>query len=261
MTWYDDVEIRESMKAFLSFLFEPIVCKLGYEYAEGEDDDTSLLRTMAIGSAAGAGAESVMEKLKELFKECMTSGDVSHIPPDLVAITFQIGVREGGIEEWKWLRTAYLTHKSPAVQQAAISGLCNCGSGDQAKEQLDETYKFMKDGVRPQDLVFFMAYLGRNSHAEKKALQFLKDNFDELNTKFGGTSILPHIVALPVSILNSEQDAADIEAFFEDKDTSKFSMRLAQALESIRARAAWKERSTEEVREWIKERNISSGRV
>jgi len=46
------------------------------------------------------------------------------------------------------------------------------------------------------------------------------------------------------------KDYEAIEAFYKDKDTSKYKLALAQALDSIRARAAYVQRSAEDLKGW-----------
>lgn len=54
--------------------------------------------------------------------------------------------------------------------------------------------------------------------------------------------------------LTSEKDAQQIEAFFQDKDTSAFNQPLSQGLDAVRAKAKWLERDSKDVEQWLRER-------
>ena len=43
-----------------------------------------------------------------------------------------------------------------------------------------------------------------------------------------------------------------MEAFFKDRNTSKFSMSLAQGLDSIRSQTRWLERDAADVESWLR---------
>jgi|ERR1700692_568121 len=51
--------------------------------------------------------------------------------------------------------------------------------------------------------------------------------------------MLRYLVEYTFAGLSGEKDYQDIVKFFKDKDTSKYSQALAQALESIRAKIGW----------------------
>lgn len=51
--------------------------------------------------------------------------------------------------------------------------------------------------------------------------------------------------------LTTDEDLAQAQAFFKDKDTAKFNLSYLQALDSIRASSAWLKRSEEDVSGWL----------
>ena len=52
-------------------------------------------------------------------------------------------------------------------------------------------------------------------------------------------------------MLSSRQDAAQLRAFFADRETRIFTSALAQTLEKIEARAGSVERDAADVRDWL----------
>lgn len=50
---------------------------------------------------------------------------------------------------------------------------------------------------------------------------------------------------------SSEADAAAVEAFFADKDTTAYVQPLQQALDTVRSKARWLAREKDAVRAWL----------
>jgi len=247
--WWDQGPIPEDLDALERNLFTPIVRKLGYEYPKGEDVDTVQLRSLAIGRASAAGSKEVVATLKGWFDEYVTSKSSTHIPPDLIRPTFTVGGKYGEKREWEALRETYLNAPNPSTKTASIMGLCHFKNPELRKATMD----LIMDGVRAQDVFYFIAFLGRNPDAGRETWEFLKQNYDELYKRFEGNFQITYFVEYAAALLNAEKDAENFSAFFKDKNTSKLTMTLPQALDGIHARAAWLERSKDDVAKWFEE--------
>lgn len=53
--------------------------------------------------------------------------------------------------------------------------------------------------------------------------------------------MMRYLVQRTFSGLSTEKDYEEIEEFFKDKDTAKYNLALAQALDTIQAKIAWLE--------------------
>ncbi|CAG8658425.1 14820_t:CDS:2, partial [Acaulospora colombiana] len=58
-----------------------------------------------------------------------------------------------------------------------------------------------------------------------------------------------------IDAFTSEEDAREIEMFFDDKSTDEIKRPLMQSLEGIRANANWLNHAKEDVPKWLKENN------
>ena len=85
--------------------------------------------------------------------------------------------------------------------------------------------------------------------------QWFQDNYDLLIKKLPpGLSMLGNVVAMCTSSFTSQEKANEVRAFFEKVDTKGYDRSLAQALDSIQAKANWVERDAQDVETWLKER-------
>ncbi|KAF8526633.1 peptidase family M1-domain-containing protein [Hysterangium stoloniferum] len=246
-TWWEENPGSDDVKALLRSVFTPIVRKLGYEYPKGENVETSQLRTLAISSAAGADSKEVISKLKGWFDEFVATGSDMHIPPDLIRSTYITGGRYGGKREWDALYKAYCQPINPTSQNAGLIALCRTKD----PELIEKSLNLMLEELPTQDLYKVFFSVGLNVTAGRRMMEFFLANYDALCKRVDGTFQVSYFLRGASALLNSEKDAQNLEAFFKDRDTSKISLILPQTLDTIRARAAWLERSRDDVSEWF----------
>lgn len=81
---------------------------------------------------------------------------------------------------------------------------------------------------------------------------WMTDNWAEIAKRFpAGLSMLGSIVGMCTSGFSSTADVERVQGFFADKSTKGFDQALAQSLDAIRAKAAWLERDTGDVKQWV----------
>ncbi|KAF9265642.1 leucyl aminopeptidase [Marasmius fiardii PR-910] len=248
--WWEHAEVRERLDAFRRSLFAPLVQRLGFNYSDADSPDITQLRTCAIEHAVSAGETSVVEELKSRFKHFADTGDDSRIPPDLQRATFIAAVKYGGRAEFDAAKKIFDKPKTPSARVAAIAAM----TATQDDNLLREVMELTRSGSRDQDIVYFFRGLSGNRKARRLTTVFFKETYDEFYKRFSETFTLKYLVQESFSVLTTEKDLNDTLAFFEGKDQSRYSLALAQSLDSIRARIAYIKHSTEDLEKWLKER-------
>ncbi|KAF7777794.1 hypothetical protein Agabi119p4_3866 [Agaricus bisporus var. burnettii] len=248
-TWWEKQAVVDQLNAVRGALFVPLVKKLGFDYSSSDSVDTTLLRTLAVSQAAAAGDPSVIKELQSRFEHFMKTGDDSRIPADLQRATFSTVVRRGGRAEYNAIVGIYDKPSTPTARVAAIVAM---GATHDVK-LLQETYSFIKNKSRDQDIVYFFRGLSDNIKMRRGMVAYFENEYDTLIERFGGNFTLQYLVTLSFSFLSTNEDLKKTEEFFKGRDTSKYSMALAQSLDSIRARIQFIERSTSDLEKWLKE--------
>lgn len=251
--FWENEAVRELLKKFRASLYTPLVDKLGYDYSDSDSADTKQLRTLAISGAAASEEQKVVKELTKRFSEFLKSGDDSGIASDIERATYVTAVRNGGRAEYDAVKAIFEKPKTPTTKTAAVAAMCS--SSDQTL--IDETLKFMMNEAKDQDVYLFIANLANNTHSRRKMATFFKDNFDEIYKRFNANTQLPYLVSYSFKYLSTAKDADEVEAYFKDKDVSKFNLALHQTLDTIRAHAALIDRSTDDVNQWLQ--NWSKG--
>ncbi|KAH9923974.1 ERAP1-like C-terminal domain-containing protein [Epithele typhae] len=248
-TWWEDQSVVDQMNALRRELFVPIVKELGFKYSEQDSYNVTKKRTEAIGQAAVAGDPWVVGELKSMFEKFI-AGDDSALPGDLLPIAFQIGVKEGGQAEWAAVKAIANAPKSPSQGLAAMRSM----GASKNLAIAAETFRFILDGARDQDSFYYASGLSRNFTTRRWVVEKFKENYDELYRRNSGTFGHIRWIQILFGPLSSHGDADAINAFFEGKDTSKFDMALKQSIDTIKSRATWVARSTDELKGWLKKR-------
>ncbi|KAJ6513872.1 leucyl aminopeptidase [Mycena vitilis] len=247
-TFSESLENIEILRAFIRSLVVPIVKRLGYEYSADEPTEVTLLRTLAISSAAGSGKDQgVIGELKSRFAHYMETGDDSKIPADLQTSIFVAAVKYGGSAEYEAVTKIQEKPKTPTARLSAIYAM----SASQDPAILDQTFSYILAKSRDQDIVYFFRGLQANVHARQRLAVFFKDNYDTLMKRFEGNFTIKSLVSCSFGALSTRKDYESTVEFFEGKDTSKYNQSLAQALETIRTRIAYIERSSGDLNEWL----------
>ncbi|KAG7092748.1 hypothetical protein E1B28_009075 [Marasmius oreades] len=245
--WWEDAEIREKLKAFRRSLFSPLVKRLGYVYSSTDSPDVTQLRTCAIEQCALAGDISVVDELKSRFRYYMDYGDDSRIPPDLQKATFIAAVTYGGHAEYRAVNKILDKPKTSSTRVSAIYALTSTRDVALIKEGL----QFMLSGANDSDVPYFFLGFNGNGDARKPMIDFFQQNYDELYERFIHTYYFRLIIEYAFSGMTKASDLNDLVQFFDNKETTKYSMALAQSLDSIRGRIAFIERSSEDLEKWL----------
>ncbi|KAG4219464.1 hypothetical protein PC116_g32056, partial [Phytophthora cactorum] len=81
--------------------------------------------------------------------------------------------------------------------------------------------------------------------------KYIQDNWEKLTTKMANPVVLDRFVKLTLSKFTDAKYIDEIDAFFKDKDTSAFDRTLEQVKDSIRGRAAYRQRDAQVIKDWL----------
>ncbi|KAF5391327.1 hypothetical protein D9757_002062 [Collybiopsis confluens] len=245
--WWENERVLNLLNAFRISLFLPFVKKLGYEYSDSDSPDISQLRTCAIEQCLSAKDQSVIDELKGRFAQYMKNGNDSVIPADLTKAIYRVAIKYGGRDEYNAVRAIYDKAPTPTARIAAMLAMCQ--SRDQAL--IDETFGLILTGSRDQDIMYFVRGMSANDITKRQITKFFEKNYDELCKRFESTFMMRYLVEGTYGGLSTQKDLDEMNAFFKDKDTSRYHMGLAQSLDSIRAKIAYIKHSSADLLDYL----------
>lgn len=125
-TWWEQPkEIRDGISKFRRELFKPIAGRLGFDYLESDDPDTTELRTKALSVLAKSDDEETLTEYRRRFAIFVSKDDESAIPKDLRNSIYAHSVRLGGEAEYEKVLEVYRNPATPAHEEAAMRALCS----------------------------------------------------------------------------------------------------------------------------------------
>ena len=93
--------------------------------------------------------------------------------------------------------------------------------------------------------------LSTNRVARPLQWEYFKANYDAAVAKLGNPVVVDRFVNLSLSRFTTLDALADIDRFFEGRDTKSFDRTLGTVKDKIRGRAAYKERDAAALKEWL----------
>ncbi|CAO1632621.1 unnamed protein product [Parajaminaea phylloscopi] len=247
--WEQPKEVRDAIDAFRADLFGPAVKKLGFDFAEDDSPDLRQLRTTVIGAAAAAGDEYTLQEIKRRVAPLVESGDESLIHPDILRTCITHAVKHGGVKEWEAVLALYRKAPTPTHKIAALLAL----GATKDEELIKRTFEWVFDGdeVKTQDYMYPIMALSSNVATRRQLRDTVLERHAALVKRFEGNFSLGRIIEYSINSFTSKEDLSAIEAFFADKDNSKYASSLKQALDAVRANTSWVSRDAEDVKQWL----------
>ncbi|KAF3082306.1 Aminopeptidase 2 mitochondrial [Orbilia oligospora] len=246
---FEPTEVKDGLKAFNKKIVSKLAHELGWEFSEKDDHILQQFKALAFGSAGMSGDEAVVKAAQDMFAK-FTSGDKSAIHPNLRSSVYAIVLKNGGRKEWEIVRAAYDTGANSDERNTALRALGRSKDPQCIKETLALS---LSEHVKEQDIYLPLAGLRGHEEGITALWQWAKDSWDILEKKLPpGLGMLGSIVQIVTSSFTSEEQIADVEAFFNTRNTKGFDKGLAQALDSVKAKASWLKRDREDVKEWLK---------
>lgn len=108
------------------------------------------------------------------------------------------------------------------------------------------------DSVPAADMHILSGTLAANRVGRPLLWAYLRDNWQQFNTKLGGNPILvDRMVNVSLPKFADLDSLRDIENFFAGVSTKGFDRTLEQVKDKIRGRAAYKTRDAKGIKEWL----------
>ncbi|KAL7413267.1 putative AAP1-alanine/arginine aminopeptidase [Mrakia frigida] len=250
--WWEQPEsVTTAIDQLRLSLFGPLIDRLGFNPSPSDSPEIVELRSLAFLNAGVAGHQPVLDFSKTAFEK-FSAGDEEAIHPDLRTSIFRFAVAHGGKSSYDKIKEVYSNPPNPAVKIACMGALTR--STEPALIEATLAMLTNKEAVKDQDFMYFLSGLSANVKSRRVLWTWFKANFDMVYTRFEGASLTLSRLIKFQSALSSQADYDDVKAFFATKDTSKFTMSLAQTLESIEASTRWVEKDKKAVEAWLEEK-------
>ena len=242
-----DEEFHTAYQAFGRSIFRPIGERAGWDAKPGEGHRDVLLRSTALsqlGRFADADSLSEAGRRFESYRE-----DPAALPADLRAATFSMAAKQGGQDLYD---TMWELERAETLQEEKmrfLNALCNFGDQALLQETLDRSLD--DDYVRSQDTIRVMVSVASNRQGRELAWQFLKDNWDEFDRRYGeGGFAIMRLVGIS-SLFTTQDMRQEIEDFFAANPVPAAERTIRQGLERMAINIAWLDQNRKDLARWL----------
>ena len=242
-----DKKVKSSFQKQIIKLVEPKFSELGWEVNNKENSRNKELRGVLIRLLGLIGNDKGVIKIsKEMHKSSILKEN-SYDPNVLAAIT-SIVAANGQKSDYKIFLDCYLSAENPQIERRYLNSLSLFPGKEEISLTLEKT---INGDIRTQDSPYILAGCLRNQNNGWMTWNFIKNNWNIINEKFPSNSIVRMIS--PVSTLDEEDQANDIENFFSENDVPQGEKTLNQTLEKLKVNVEFKKRESLNFTELIQE--------
>ncbi|CZS77032.1 unnamed protein product [Fusarium graminearum] len=237
----EDESIKKALDNFTLKLINEKVKEVGWEFPEGEDYLTGILRKEIIGA------------LKR-FNAWVEDPEANPIPAPLRVAVWRAAMIKEPARTVEILKKEWLNTKSIDGKLLSLSVLGTVKDAEILKKDVIP-FNFNQsppsNAVPAGDMHVLGGSVANNVVGRPVQWQFMKDNWDAVITKLGNPVVVDRYMNLSLSRFTDVSAVEDIEKFMADKDTSSFNRTLGTVKDKIRGRAAYRERDSEKLKEWL----------
>ena len=241
-----DEDYYGNFQAFSRSIFQQVAAQIGWDARPDETNMDALLRSTVLSHVGSNNDEDALREAAARFTAY--TGDPGSVSPDIRGIVFRLAAKRGGRTEYDAM---WQLRADTPLQEEKVRFLYGLTSFED-KALLEETLnRSLGDEVRVHDTVSVITLVAGNTLGRDLAWQFLKDNWDELDRRYGeGGFAIMRLVGIASAFTTLDMHD-DVQRFFADNPAPGAARTISQSLERIRLNAAWLDRNRDELANWF----------
>ena len=236
-----------SYQAFGRRVFKPIGDRVGWDARTNEGHRDALLRSTALAQLGHFEDEETLSEARLRFDAYVE--DPSSLSADLRVATFSMAAQRGdrALYDTMWdLEKSASLHEEKLRFLRALSGFPD---PQLIQETLDRSLD--DDHVRSQDTISVMVATATNPHGRELAWQFLNDNWDEFDRRYGeGGFAIMRLVSIS-GVFTTERKREEVREFFDTHPVPSAERTIRQVLERMSNNIAWLDKNRDDLNDWL----------
>ena len=241
-----DEPFHPKFQAYARDIFAPIGRRMGWEPRDGEGHLDALMRSTVLEALGRYEDSDALAEATARLGNYVS--DSSSVPPDLRRTVYGLAAKQGDGTTWETMWGLYKDSSLQEEKVRLLMGLTQFRSRELLSQTLDRA---LSEDVRAQDAPYPILGTGMNAYGRDLAWDFLKENWDEIDRRYGeGGFMIMRLVSF-TSGFTSEEKRQDVEQFFADHPAPAAERSIQQSLERIRLNIAWLDRNRSELAAWF----------
>lgn len=188
------------------------------------------------------------------FNAWVENPEANPIHPSLRAAVWRAGLRKDEAKGVEIIKKEWFNTKSIDGKLICLQVLATVENEELLKQDIIP-FNFNSsppsNAVAAADMHVLGGNLANNLTGRAAQWDFIKNNWDLAVSKLGNPIVVDRFVGLSLGRFTDTAAIDEIEQFFQDKDTKAFDRTLGTAKDKVRGRAAYKQRDTAALKEWL----------
>lgn len=242
-----DDTLRDILKPFVKKLVKPNMDKLGFDKKDTESHLDTLLRPIIFSLSLSSDTTETLNFAKEQYGNKLSGKN--NINPDLRSSIYSTIARKGGMPEYEQFLKMYKETDSSEEKLSITSALTSF----KQPEVHEKVLKLIKsDVVRLQDISYWIAYSLMNRYSKQATWDWLRDNWSWLTNNIGSDLSFSRTPVYAARNFADEKFIKEYVEFFTKNMNMTLKRSYNQGLEIVQTNHAWRERDSEAVLKWFK---------
>lgn len=246
-----DAVAEASIKEFAGTLAEGWYKKLGWQFNEDEDANTTQLRTTILAIMLSSEREDVKKAALEEYQK----SSPQDLPAEIRSLLMSAAVKFGDEKVVDNLLQLLKQSQSADLRGDITAALCS--TKDSALGEKLTNYLKDKDYARPQDVIRWYAYLLRNKYTREAMWQWTTENWDWLFDTLKSSKSYDYIPRFAANFMNTNEWLKRYKSFFEPMASDPaISRTIKIGVKEIESRIAWRTRDEAKIAQWLLDNKI-----
>ena len=242
-----DEDFYAAYQAFGRNIYIPIGERIGWDVGDGEGHRDALLRSTALAQLGRFGDVDTLAEARARFDAYVEES--SRLPADLRSATFSMAAQTGDHDLYDRM---WELEKAASLQEEKMR-LVGALTGFTDRKLLQETLdrSLNDEHVRSQDTIRVVVSVASNRHGRELAWEFLKDNWDEFDRRYGeGGFGIMRLVSIG-SLFTTEEMRQEVWEFFQSHPAPAAERTILQGQERMNVNIAWLAKNRDELGQWL----------
>ncbi|KAK7255647.1 hypothetical protein RIF29_29062 [Crotalaria pallida] len=211
--------------------------QLGWDSISGEDHSISLLRGEVLQALATFDHYKTQKEALHRFQISLDDKNTALLSANTRRAAYVSVMRNTTTENRTGLESLLSLYRSTDILQERERILRCIASSADPNVVLEVLNLLLSDEIPDSDIIYVLA--GVSSEGSEIAWTWLKDNWERILAKYGAGLLLTNFISRIVPLVNSNEKADEIEAFFASHMNASIVMNLKLSIEQIRNKARW----------------------
>ncbi len=240
-------DFHTAYQAFGRRVFKPIGDRAGWDPRPEEGHRDALLRATSLAQLGHFEDDETLGEARRRFDGYVE--DPSSLSADLRVAAFSMSAQRGDRDLYE---TMWELEKRATLHEERLRflrALSNFPDPELIQETLNRSLD--EDHIRSQDTISVMVATASNPNGRELAWRFLKDNWDELDRRYGeGGFAIMRLVSI-ASVFTTAEKREEVREFFDSHPVQSAERTIRQVLERMSNNIAWLDKNRDDLNNWL----------